>query len=126
MTRIVIGAALAAFASLPALTAIAQELQPRPEFKGALTLPSKDGASQTANIDVQSWELPNQNGAVHELPLTGFYVAHLLSGNIAATIAGQTTNHVPGAYWTVATGATMQVKVLSEFAVLETLTVAKP
>jgi hypothetical protein len=33
---------------------------------------------------------------------------------------------VPDAYWTVKEGATMQVKVLSELAVLETIAATKP
>jgi hypothetical protein len=105
--------------------AVAQtKLTPNSLFEGSVTTTLKD-ASQPGRVSVQSWEIPSRNGATQDIPLTGFYVAHLLSGRIAATIAGQTTAHEPGSYWTVNAGATMQVKVLSELAVLETIVVAK-
>jgi quercetin dioxygenase-like cupin family protein len=129
LTRIVIGtaaAALAALSAAPFAQAVAQTLEPRPVFEGTVTAPVKNGAAQPANISVQSWELPNQEGAAHEIPLRGFYVAHLLSGDISTTVDGQTAAHVPGDYWTVKPGATMQVKVLSELAVLETIVATKP
>lgn len=65
------------------------------------------------------------NSVTHEIPQRGFYIAHLLSGSISTTIDGETTEQPPGAYWTVKAGATMQVKVLGEFAVLETIVAAK-
>jgi hypothetical protein len=66
-----------------------------------------------------------QQGAPQEIPLRGFYVAHLLSGSISTTIDGETTKQPPGAYWAVKAGAAMQVRVLGEFAVLETIVTAK-
>jgi len=57
--------------------------------------------------------------------LRGFYTAHLLSGIISTTIDGQTTAHLPGDYWTVKPGAIMQVKVIGEVAVMETIVMAK-
>jgi hypothetical protein len=38
---------------------------------------------------------------------------------------GQTTNHLPGDYWTVKLGATMTVKALGEYAMFETIVLAK-
>jgi quercetin dioxygenase-like cupin family protein len=52
-------------------------------------------------------------------------VAHLLSGQILATIDGQTTQHLPGDYWTVGGGAAMRIKAVGEVAVLETTVVSK-
>ena len=52
-------------------------------------------------------------------------VAHLVTGQILTTIDGQTTEHLPGDYWTVKPGATMRVKAVGEVAVLETTVVAK-
>ncbi len=126
---IVIGTAVAALVAsiaAPSDRAIAQTLEASPVFEGAITAPTKDGATQPAKISVQSWELSNQEGAAQEIPLRGFYVAHLLSGDIATTVDGQTAERVPDAYWTVKEGATMQVKVLSELAVLETIAATKP
>jgi quercetin dioxygenase-like cupin family protein len=68
----------------------------------------------------------SQNGAIHEIPLHGVYVAHLVSGSIATTVDGQTTEREPGAFWTVKLGNTMQVKVLGEFAIVETIVTTKP
>jgi quercetin dioxygenase-like cupin family protein len=117
-----------AVSATPLASAEAQALLPAPVFEGKTTTPIKSGATQPVHITVQSWEIAgqrNRNGPSHGIPLHGFYVAHLLSGDISTTIDGQTTKHFPGDYWTVKTGATMQVKVLGEFAVLETIVVAK-
>jgi quercetin dioxygenase-like cupin family protein len=112
--------------TIPLAGAIAQTLSPSPVFEGDTTIPTKNGAAQPVHISVQSWGLAGQkNGAMHEIPLRGFYVAHLISGSISTTIDGQTTKQPPGAYWTVKAGATMQIKVLGESAVLETIVVAK-
>jgi quercetin dioxygenase-like cupin family protein len=91
-------------------------------FEGNAKVTAKDGATQAAHVSVQSWRIAGQE---EELPLRGFYVAHLLSGQITTTIDGQTIEHLPGDYWTVNAGASMRVKVVGEVAVLETIVVAK-
>ncbi len=121
MKRIATSAALVAIA-VPLAGAIAQALSPTPVFEANTTTPAKNGATQTVHIVVQSWAIAGQET---EIPLRGFYVAHLLSGEISATTDGQTTGHLPGGYWTVKAGATMRVKVVGEVAVLETTVVAK-
>jgi hypothetical protein len=91
-------------------------------------MPAKDGSTQPVHVTVQSWGIAgqrSQNGTAQEIPLRGFYVAHLLSGHISAMINGRTTEHLPGDYWTIKAGSTMQVKVLGEFAMLETIVAAK-
>ena len=105
--------------------AIAEPLSPTPVFEGKTTTPAKDGAMQTVHVIIQSWGIAGRERETQEIPLRGFYVAHLLSGDISTTIDGQTTERVPGDYWTVKAGATMKVKVIGEFAVLETTVVAK-
>lgn len=121
MTRIAITVALVAI-TIPLAGASAQSLSPSPVFEGNTTTPAKDGATQTINISIQSWGIA---GHEQEIPLRGFYVAHLISGHISAMMDGQTTEHLPGDYWTVKTGASMRVKVVGEVAVLETTVVAK-
>ena len=106
--------------ALPGATA--QTLSPTPVFEGNATVPAKDGATQAAHVSVQAWRIAGQED---ELPLRGFYVAHLLSGQISTTIDGRTLEHLPGDYWTVKTGASMRVKAVGEVAVLETIVVAK-
>jgi hypothetical protein len=107
-------------------SAIAQTLSPNPVFEGNMTTPAKDGAALPVHVSIQSWQIANQkDGAVREIPLQGFYVAHLLSGNVVTRIDGQTTKQAPGDYWVVKTGASMQIEVVGEFAVLETIVAAK-
>jgi quercetin dioxygenase-like cupin family protein len=91
-------------------------------YEANATIPAKNGATQAVHVSVQSWGIA---GPDHEIPLQGFYVAHLLSGQISATIDGQTTPHLPGDYWTVKAGTAMRVKAGGEVAVLETTVVSK-
>lgn len=123
MTKGIATIALIALFGLPSTGAIAQtKLSPQTLYEGPL--PQKD-AAPAGQTSIKSWKVFNRKGEVQYIPLTGFYVAHLLSGDIEATFDGQTTKFEPGAYWTVKVGATMQVKVLGEMAVLETITATK-
>jgi quercetin dioxygenase-like cupin family protein len=94
-------------------------------FEGNATTLAENGTTQPVHISIQSWAIAGQGPAAHEIPLRGFYVAHLISGHILATIDGQNTEHLPGDYWTIKPGAAMQVKVVGEAAVLETIVTAK-
>jgi quercetin dioxygenase-like cupin family protein len=124
MRTVALGTALVSFLGL-AGAGNAAVLNRNAIFEGVIPLASNQPATPAANVSVQSWELMGPQGTLHELPLTGFYVAHLLSGAAATTIDGQTTQQPPGAYWTVKPGATMQVKVESEMVVIETIAVTK-
>jgi hypothetical protein len=110
---------------IPLAGAVAQSLSPAPMFEAKTMMPARNGATQPVHISVQSWEIRGPKGVTHEIPLRSFYVAHLLGGAISTTIDGQTTKRTPGDYWTAKPSATMQVKVLGEVAVLETIVVAK-
>jgi hypothetical protein len=110
--------------AIPLAVAVAQTLSPTPVFEGRTTTLTKSGAMQPVGINVQSWEMSGPKDVTHDIPLRGFYLAHLLSGEISTTIGGQTTKQEAGAYWTVAPGGTMQVRVLHQFAVLETIVVS--
>lgn len=126
MTRIYpVTAFVAAVVLLSGAAAAQQTLSPRVLFEGALPTAQQPGGQTGQTTSVKSWELLGKDGAAQDIPLTGFYVAHLVSGRLAATTDGQTANYEPGAYWTVKPGASMQVKVLSEMAVLETITANK-
>src|SRR2546426_8136484 len=76
---------------IPLAAAVAQTLAPSPVFEANTTTPAKNGATQSVHISVQLWELGGPNGATHEISLRGFYVAHLLSGDVSTTIDGRTT-----------------------------------
>jgi hypothetical protein len=125
--RIPISTVLVALA-MPATGTMAQVLSPIQEFEGNATIPARNGTTQAVHVSVQSWGIAgrrDQSGEAYEIPLRGFYVAHLLTGAVSTTINGQTTKQPPGAYWIVTAGATMQVKVRGEFAVLETIVTTK-
>jgi hypothetical protein len=115
--------------AIPLAGTIAQTLSPTQVFEGITTTPAKkNGAIQGVHIVVQSFGIPGErgpNGPTYEVPMRGFYLAHLLGGNLSATVDGQTTQHMSGDYWAVKPGATMQVNVNGEFAVLETTVVSK-
>jgi hypothetical protein len=127
MAHIATKALLVAIA-IPLAGATAENLSPTMEFEGRTTTSAKSGAAQPVHLAIQSWGLIGQRGrndTAQEIPLHGFYVAHLLSGDISTTIDGQTAKRLPGDYWTVKAGATMQVKVFGEYAMLETIVVTK-
>ena len=113
-----------ALATMPLAVAIVETL-PTPVFQGKTITVAKNGAQQPVSISVQSWGLSRENHATQEIPLRGFYVAHLISGHISETIEGQTTEHLPGDYWTVKDSATLQVNILGQSAVLETIVTSK-
>jgi len=115
-------AAAAIVAVAGALPAKAEALAPTPVFEGSTTIPAKNGPMEAVHVSVQSWAISRRE---QQIPLQGFYVAHLLSGQISATIDGQTTPHVAGDYWTVKAGAAMRVSVVGEVAALETIVVSK-
>jgi len=119
--------ALAALAltALPLAGVAGQTLTPSPVFKGKIMALDKNGTTQPLEVSVQTWEFTGREGALHEIPLRGFYVAHLLNGDISTTIDGQTTTHPADAYWAVKSGATMRVKVNGQVAKLETITFSK-
>jgi quercetin dioxygenase-like cupin family protein len=123
MTKRVAPIAALVSIAIPLAGAVAQTLSPALVFEGNTTTPSRNGVAQPVRISIQSWKMSGPKSVTHEIPPRGFYVAHLLSGAILTTIDGQTTKRAPGDYWTVKAGADMQVKVLGEFAVLETIVV---
>jgi hypothetical protein len=102
--------------------AAAQGISPTRVYEGDTTIQAKNGSSETAHVSVQSWAIAGQE---QEIPVQGFYVAHLLSGQILTTIQGQTTQHLPGDYWPVKGGVSMRVQAVGEVAVLETTVVSK-
>jgi quercetin dioxygenase-like cupin family protein len=117
MTKCVAGITALVAIAVPLAGAMAQALSSTLVFEGNTT-----AATTGVRIAVQSWGIAGQE---HELPLSGFYIAHLLSGAISTTIDGQTTERLPGDYWTVKASAVMRVKVVGEVAVLETIVVSK-
>jgi hypothetical protein len=89
------------------------------------TIVGTNNTTQPARVSVQTWRIPRQGGAMTELPLHDFYVAHLLSGALTATVDGVTTQYLPGEFWAVKAGSNVQVKSLGDLAVLETIAITK-
>jgi hypothetical protein len=116
--------------TVPTFEVRAETLVPSEVFEGLVPMASPNAIAPTGHVSVQTWKLSGPKDIVHELPLHGFYLARLLSGTIAITIDGQTikqpaSKQPASAYWNVRAGATMQISVLSELAVIETTVVTK-
>jgi hypothetical protein len=114
--------------AMPMAKAAPPALSPVPEFDGTMLITGKNGTTRAAHVSVQSWVISGERGPTgptYELPLRGFYIAHLINGDIWTIIDGKTTRRATGDYWTVIPGAIMQVKVRGQGALLETIFVAK-
>ena len=122
MTKCIVATIAIVAIAGPRPGAAAQGLSPTRVYEGDTTIQAKNGSSETAHVSVQSWAIAGQE---QEIPVQGFYVAHLLSGQILTTIQGQTTQHLPGDYWPVKGGVSMRVQAVGEVAVLETTVVSK-
>jgi hypothetical protein len=86
------------------------------------------GASAVVHLSIEWWGIKGDRrgySVLQEIPFQGFYLAHLLSGEITVTIDGETTRHSPDDYWPVKPGATMYVKALGDYAALETIVISK-
>jgi quercetin dioxygenase-like cupin family protein len=119
---------IVALISISVSPSAAQDLSSTKVFEGATTMTTKAGVAESVHLSVQSWGIRGERGgrgAPQEIPLRGFYLAHLLSGEISAIVDGETTRRSPGDYWAVKPGGTMQVKTLGDFAMLETIVVSK-
>jgi quercetin dioxygenase-like cupin family protein len=126
MQRILIGAALAA---LLVAGAAAQQPSTMKVFEGTLAMPTPAGAPASVRLSVQTWGIKGDRrgrAVAQAIPIQGFTLAHLLSGEIEATIDGRATRHLPGDYWAVKAGATLQVTALNDYAMLETTLISKP
>ncbi|MGH6793821.1 MAG: hypothetical protein ACREDD_07805 [Methylocella sp.] len=127
MRCIAICAALVAIA-IPTARAAPPVLSPTREFEGSTTIAARNGTMESIHVSVEMWRIVGERGPkgpTYEIPLRGFYVAHLANGEMWTTIGGQTTRRTTGDYWTVKPGGAMQVRVLGELALLETTVVAK-
>lgn len=110
---------------IPLAGAVGQAPAPTPVFEEKTTTRAGNGTAQPVRVSIQSWAIAGQEDAAREIPLRGFYVAHLISGHVSATLDGQTTDHLPGDYWGVKAGSAMQVKAFGQGALLETIVVSK-
>jgi hypothetical protein len=94
-----------------------------PESRTTMTIQSKAGPPEAVSVSVRVWKVSNEDS---QIPLHGFYLARVVTGDVLATIDGRSAHHLPGEYWSVAAGSTMTVKTLGETAALETTAPSKP
>lgn len=97
------------------------ELVSSPRIVGSAISSNGNSASQPSLFDARSWKIQSLGHTAQRIPLRGFYIAHLLSGDIAVTIGGVTIKQTPGAFWVVKSDALMDVQVLGESAIIETI-----
>jgi hypothetical protein len=127
MTRYLLAISVAAVV-VTAAAANAQTLAPLQQFESDITVAAPNGVTKAARVSVQSWGIAgrrSRQSPTLQVPLTGFYLARLVSGEIQAIIDGRMSEKTTGEYWVVPTGTTMQVQAVGEQAVLETTVVAK-
>lgn len=94
-------------------------------YKGRLFVANANRAPKSAQITLQLWNLEKGDDSPQTLPISGFVVVNLRSGQVETTINGVSEVRVPEDFWTLKAGSTMQIKVLGQSAMLETL-IVKP
>jgi hypothetical protein len=93
-------------------------------FSETLKLTNPKGASVPLYVEFKDWDVTG-GGRGTELPDQGFYVAHLVTGDITTEIGGKSELRHPGDFWTVEKGTRMVVQITppSESAYLQTIAV---
>ncbi len=102
---------------------LAVEPVPTTVFDGAANAQSATGATVAVHMRLLRWEFDSHH--LQRLPLRGFYVAHLLNGEVVTTIGGLTKVRRGGDFWSVGNGERMEVAVRSEDAFVETFAASR-
>jgi len=66
------------------------------------------GAANPLKVEVRQWTV-SRSAKAFEMPDLGFYIVHLVYGEIITEIAGKTTPHHPGDFWVVEKGQHMAI-----------------
>jgi hypothetical protein len=78
-------------------------------YSGVVNVALRAGAAATPmRVEIKDWHFVRTPQGVR-LPITGFYIVQLTSGDIDTEIAGKKERHRAGDFWTVAAGETMTV-----------------
>ena len=88
-------------------------------FAGKLVASTPQGKRVTVNVDLKVWNVSGPR--LTPLPLTGFYIANAISGQLITVINGKSELHAPGDFWSVPNGVAMSVATKSEGATLQTI-----
>jgi quercetin dioxygenase-like cupin family protein len=126
---------LIAGAGLMVVPAVAQEaasakkpekveaaLKAAERFDGRATLRAKDGSAKELHVVVRNWAI-HPGEEVTRFPERDFTVVQLVAGKVVTVIDGQEKVRTGGEFWTVPAGASMAVKVTSESASFQTITI---
>ncbi len=94
-------------------------------FSGTLTPTNPKGAAVPLHVEFKEWDITGGDRSM-ELPGQGFYVAHLVSGDVTTKMGDKSQLRHPGDFWTVEKGTRMvvQIKPPTESAHLETIAVS--
>jgi hypothetical protein len=94
-------------------------------FSGTLKPTNPKGAIVPLHVEFKEWDVTG-GGRSMELPDQGFYVAHLVSGEMTTKIRDKSQLRHPGDFWTVEKGTRMvvQIKPPTESALLQTIAVS--
>lgn len=93
-------------------------------FSETLKPTNLKGTTVPLHVEFKDWDVTG-GGRRTELPDQGFYIAHLVTGEITTEIGGKSQLRHPGDFWTVEKGTRMvvQIKPPSESAFLKTIAV---
>jgi hypothetical protein len=80
------------------------------QFSDAVSLTRARGPVTPVRVALKRWHLAGQ-GVPIEIREPGFYVAHLISGNVSTEIGGTTTHRAPGDFWNVEQGSRMVITI---------------
>ena len=94
-------------------------------FDGRGDVLDAKGMRHSLHINIQDWNLDDEEGGSQTIAVPAFSVFNLLSGGIETTIGSQTLTRRTDEFWTANAGSTMKVKVLSEGAILRTIRVTE-
>lgn len=94
------------------------------QFSEAMSPARTKGPATLLRVELKQWHLAGQ-GVPIEIREPGFYVAHLIWGNVSTEIGGTTTRRMPGDFWTVEKSSRMviTIKKPGEEALIQTFSV---
>jgi hypothetical protein len=98
-----------------------QAVQGSERFAGKLLASTPRGKTVVANVDLRVWNVSDHQLTI--LPVSGFYIANAISGQLTTVMNGKSEAHSPGDFWTVPNGMPMSVAANGESATLQTIAV---
>lgn len=97
-------------------------LKPAERFDGRATLSAKDGRMRDLHVLVRNWVI-HPGEQVSRFPERDFTVVELVAGSVITMIDGQEKEIKGGGFWILPAGGSMSIRVTSESASLQTVTI---